>query len=43
VRDIIGNLFHFRHQRFDAVEHRIEVLGELIPFVPCPAQGYPVA
>ena len=43
VRDIVGDLLHLRHQRFDALEHRIEVLGKLIPFVPCSAQGYPVA
>src|SRR5262249_57617429 len=43
VRDIIGDLLHLGHQRFDALEHRIEVLGELIPFVPRPAQGYPPA
>jgi hypothetical protein len=43
VCHIVGDLFHFPYQRFDAVEHQIEVLGELIPFVSRIAQGYSLA
>ena len=38
VRDVVGRLLHLAHQRLDAVEHEIEVLGEPVPFVARAAQ-----
>src|SRR5262249_45813961 len=43
VRYAVGDLPHLGHQRFYALKHRIEVLSKLIPFVPRPAQRYPLA
>ena len=43
VRDVVGRLLHLAHQRLDAVEHAIEVLGEPVPFVAGSAQRNPLA
>ena len=43
MRHIVSDLLHLPHQRFDAVEHRIEIHGEFVPFVTRAVQGYPLA
>ena len=43
MRDIVGRLLHFAHQDFDAVEHRIEVFRQLIPFILRPEQRHALA
>ena len=43
VRHIIGDLFHLSHQGFYAIEHQIEIFGELIPFISRSAQRYALA
>src|SRR5512132_1852249 len=38
VRYIVGDLFYFLHQCFDAIEHRVEVFCNVIPFIVRPAK-----
>jgi hypothetical protein len=43
MRHVVGNLPDLSHQFFNPVEHGVEVLCQLIPFVPCTAKRDPVA
>ena len=33
MRDIVGDLLHAHHQRLDAVEHNVEIVGETVKLV----------
>jgi hypothetical protein len=42
VRDVVRDLLDLAHQGLDAIEHQVEVLGDLIPFVARSAQRNPL-
>ncbi len=41
--DVVGDFLQARHQRFDAVEHGVEVVGETVEFVAGAGDRQPVA
>ena len=38
--DVVAHLLDLTHQRFDAVQHQIEVFGDAVPFIMRAAQRY---
>ncbi len=42
MRHVVGHLSDLSHQLFNPVEHRVEVSGQIVPFVPGAAKWYPV-
>src|SRR5262245_21406088 len=43
MRHIVGDLSDCPHEVFDTVEHRVEILGQLVPFVLRASKRYSLA